>query len=158
MPPRADVLIIEDSEDLRTVLLELLRDEGYRAVGAGTGIEGLRLLGELKPRMILCDVMLPGIDGFSVWKQSKRACAEWGTAFVFVSAGSAPGPGATDVPFLSKPFDLSDLLEVVEQNVRRVEQSAGPIVDFPTLHPAVTFEAKANEAACRPNRTTRLKR
>ncbi|MBI4492817.1 MAG: response regulator [Chloroflexi bacterium] len=118
MLPRIDVLVIEDSNDLRSVLLQVLAEEGYRVAGADNGLDGLRLVAELEPRMVLCDVMLPGMDGVTIWRESREVCARAGTAFVLTSAVSIPGARAAGVPFLPKPFELDDLLAMVERNTR----------------------------------------
>ena len=71
-PPMADghdrdlVLVIDDSEDQRTLMSRFLQREGFQARTAADGKTGLRMARELKPRAILLDVMMPGIDGWSV--------------------------------------------------------------------------------------------
>ena len=60
------VLVIDDDEDQRALMTRFLHREGFRARTAGDGEAGLELARALKPRAILLDVMMPGIDGWSV--------------------------------------------------------------------------------------------
>ncbi|MCW6506677.1 response regulator [Lichenifustis flavocetrariae] len=60
------VLVIDDDADQRALMTRFLRREGFRARTAADGINGLALAQELKPRAIVLDVMMPGVDGWSV--------------------------------------------------------------------------------------------
>jgi DNA-binding NtrC family response regulator len=64
--PEYRVLVVEDEEPQRRLLLRLLEEEGYSAVGAATGEEGLRLAGEEPPDLVVLDLHLPDADGDSV--------------------------------------------------------------------------------------------
>ncbi len=63
---KGTICIIEDEEDIREILEIQLKREGYTTVTAETGEEGLRKVRECLPRLVLLDVMLPGMDGFDV--------------------------------------------------------------------------------------------
>ena len=60
-----DVLIIEDDDELRGLLCDFMEAEGYRTAGAVTAEEGMEFLSRELARIILLDLMLPGIDGFT---------------------------------------------------------------------------------------------
>lgn len=60
------LLLIEDDDAIRTALELSLSRQGHRVVTAATGEDGLKLLREQRPDLIVLDVMLPGIDGFEV--------------------------------------------------------------------------------------------
>ena len=60
------VLVIDDDADQRALMTKFLHREGFKVRTAGDGASGLTLARELKPRAILCDVMMPGVDGWSV--------------------------------------------------------------------------------------------
>lgn len=119
-----DILVIEDSDELRSILGQLFEEEGYAVVTADNGLLGVRLAEQLCPRLIVCDVMLPGMDGFAV----RRACAEThggsGPAFILVSASAQLADFTDGVPFLPKPFDLQDLLDHVRRQIGPGRQSA----------------------------------
>lgn len=62
------VLIVEDDKFLRDLMVEKLKKEGYKVTEAFDGDEGLRLIKEIKPTIVLLDLVLPGTDGFDVLK------------------------------------------------------------------------------------------
>src|SRR4051794_27479097 len=66
------LLLIEDDDAIRTGLELGLSRQGHRVVAAATGEDGLRLLKEQRPDLIVLDVMLPGIDGFEVCRRIRR--------------------------------------------------------------------------------------
>jgi CheY-like chemotaxis protein len=66
--PRATILIVEDHDDSRDAMGQIVTALGYRAVLAGTGAEALTVLQGSRPDLILCDVRMPGMDGFTFVK------------------------------------------------------------------------------------------
>jgi DNA-binding response OmpR family regulator len=62
----ADILLVDDDADVTDVLTDLLRDEGYDVRVAGNGEEGLRLLHEKTPDLVLLDVEMPGMGGLQM--------------------------------------------------------------------------------------------
>ena len=63
------VLVIDDEELIVSVLTELLQRNGYRVISARDGKQGLHLAQETRPDIILCDVMMPEVDGLAVRRQ-----------------------------------------------------------------------------------------
>jgi len=68
----ADVLVIDDDEDVRWALLELLQLLGFVAVGASNGAEGLRLASERTPRLILLDLRMPIMNGWQFLQHRRQ--------------------------------------------------------------------------------------
>ncbi|MFD8791669.1 response regulator, partial [Streptomyces vinaceus] len=66
------LLLIEDDDAIRTALELSLSRQGHRVATAATGEDGLKLLREQRPDLIVLDVMLPGIDGFEVCRRIRR--------------------------------------------------------------------------------------
>ncbi|MBI1888348.1 MAG: response regulator [Candidatus Spechtbacteria bacterium] len=66
------VLVIEDDQFLRDLIIKKLEEEGFETLQAIDGEEGLRLIREEKPAIVLLDLILPGVDGFEVLKQAKE--------------------------------------------------------------------------------------
>lgn len=66
------ILIIEDDKFLRQLITQKLTREGYDILEAADGEEGLKMVKEEKPGLILLDLILPGIDGFEVLSQIKK--------------------------------------------------------------------------------------
>jgi DNA-binding response OmpR family regulator len=112
MPARR-ILVIEDEPGARDALGSLLHDEGHSVRTAASGRDGLRCFREFHPDTVLCDVMLPDIDGLQVLRQA-RALADNRVFFIIVTAGGS----AEDVEralrseadqFIEKPIDLRRL-------------------------------------------------
>jgi len=68
---KQSVLVVEDDQFLRDLIVKKLEEEGLKTIQAIDGEEGLRLIRENKPDIVLLDLILPGIDGFEVLKQVK---------------------------------------------------------------------------------------
>lgn len=79
------VLVVEDDQFLRDLIVKKLEEEGFKTAQAVDGEEGLRLIRENKPDIILLDLILPGIDGFEVLKQTKGDPAISGIPIVILS-------------------------------------------------------------------------
>ena len=67
-----DILIVEDNDELAEVLLDFLVAEGYEAEIAGNGYEALEFFLAHSPRLVILDIMLPGMDGFTVCTEIRR--------------------------------------------------------------------------------------
>lgn len=116
-----DILIIEDNPELGSLLLDFLEAEGYSARQAFSGEEGLALLGSQGARLIVLDVMLPGMDGFAVCQAIR---ARDNTPLIILSARTAKEDklnglllGADD--YLEKPYDIDILLAKIRGIFRR---------------------------------------
>ena len=112
------ILVIDDDADIRESLSEMLIDEGHRVRMAANGREGLDLLRTSPtPCMILLDLMMPVMNGWQfVREQAGDPLLASIPVWVITAAGDAhpPPPGVTGV--LRKPFQLSQLLDVVGQH------------------------------------------
>lgn len=112
------ILLIEDEESLRRTLGERLVMEGYRVQTAASGEEGVRLIKAAPPDLILCDIMMPGMDGYGVLL-ALQGEPRWATIpFIFMTAKADPSQvragmelGADD--YLCKPVSKADLLAAV---------------------------------------------
>jgi DNA-binding response OmpR family regulator len=118
--PRS-VLIIEDDVRIRRVVAIALRNEGLEVYEAGTGEEGLELLRERDPDVILLDLMLPGQDGFEVCRQIRRTSD---TPVIMVTARSdshdvVAGLEAGADDYVTKPFVAEALSARIRALVRR---------------------------------------
>lgn len=66
------ILIVEDDKFLRELITKKLKDEGYEAIGASDGEEGVEKVKKESPDLVLLDLILPGIDGFEVLSKIKE--------------------------------------------------------------------------------------
>ncbi len=118
MERKSRVLIIEDIHELADVLRQLVEIMGFSCQCASNGEEGLALLSSFPepPLLILCDITLPGIDGFEVLRRV-RADAVWSDV-VFVAMSGNMHDKRTTLEmganhYLLKPFNMSDLAAVL---------------------------------------------
>lgn len=110
----ARVLVIEDDPDIREMITEALECEGHEVVPACDGAEGLRVARELPPKLILLDLMMPVMDGFTFRTNQRQDSKLARIPVVVVSALRPDSNSALDaVAYLQKPFDLDDLYEII---------------------------------------------
>ncbi len=109
------ILVIDDEVILAEMLQALLEDEGYRVITAGNGREGLERLAEQPPDLILCDVMMPLLDGRELCREVQAHPNYGAVPIILMSAASAAAEldDCQYAAFLSKPFDLDDLLNTI---------------------------------------------
>ena len=125
------VLVIEDEPEMRRNLTTILRLEQFHPLGAENGREGVRLAKQEKPDLILCDVMMPDLDGYGVIAALRDDPETAGIPFVFLTAkGEKPdiragmNLGADD--YLTKPVAKADLLGAIRSRLERAVQQATP--------------------------------
>lgn len=126
---RAVVLVIEDDPWTRAVETSLLADEGYTVVEAASGEEGLRLVRQRPPDVILLDLGLPARSGLDVLDLLRGDPATREIPVVVVSAyallvDDASGPGR--LATVQKPFDVADLLAQVDRAVESRQRAVPP--------------------------------
>jgi DNA-binding NarL/FixJ family response regulator len=138
------ILVIEDEPEMCRNLTTILRLEKFHALPAENGRVGVELARKQKPDLILCDVMMPELDGYGVIA-ALRANAETVTIpFIFLTAkGEKPdiragmNLGADD--YLTKPVAKADLLAAIHSRLQRAVQQAVP--EFkPNFHSAGPLE------------------
>ena len=115
------ILIVEDDQDIRLALVELLEDAGYAVTGAMNGKVAVdTLVGDPKFDLILLDLMMPVMDGFEFIAWQSR---EPGTASIPVLIMSADGQAAEKLKgakvrgYVRKPLDMMPFLEVVARSL-----------------------------------------
>lgn len=124
---RSKVVIVEDEPDIVEVISYNLKREGFQVAAAGRGDDGLNLVRNQSPSLVILDLMLPGMDGLSVCQQIKSDPLTRDIPIIIVSAKGEEsdvviglGLGADD--YLAKPFSPRELLARVKAVLRR-----GPI-------------------------------
>lgn len=121
------ILLIEDHAPLRENLREMLALDGYCVLTAANGREGLQLAVQDPPDLVLCDIMMPGLDGYEVLARLRDAEATKAVPFIFLTAKGTPpnirtgmNLGADD--YLPKPVSRVDLLKAVRTRLERARQ------------------------------------
>ncbi len=124
--PERRILVVDDEDNLRTMLVAALRYAGYDVSEASDGQEGLRAARELHPDLIVLDVMMPGLDGFAVTRRLRESGDR--TPIIFLTARDSSQDkvegltiGGDD--YLEKPFNLDELVARVEAVSRRFERA-----------------------------------
>jgi CheY-like chemotaxis protein len=106
------VLVVEDDDDIREALHELLAQEGFAVHTARDGQEGLEVLARLAPPcVVLLDMMMPRMDGAAFLRERARSAALTAIPVVVMSAAARPPLAGEHVAdFLKKPYELEQLL------------------------------------------------
>ncbi|MEI6045334.1 MAG: EAL domain-containing protein [Chloroflexota bacterium] len=127
------ILVIEDEEYIRSNILTLLELEGFEPLEAENGLVGVKVAREQRPDLIICDVMMPELDGYSVLADLRQDLATATIPFIFLTAKAEKAElrrgmvlGADD--YITKPFTKNELLEAInsrlEKQARLVQHQA----------------------------------
>lgn len=123
------ILVIEDEPEMRRNIAALLRFHDYEPIAAEDGRAGVEAARRDKPDLILCDVMMPELDGYGVLQALQADAALARIPFIFLTAKgekddhrSGMNLGADD--YLTKPVANTDLVRAIEARLRRSEQQA----------------------------------
>ena len=118
------ILVIEDNKDILENTTEILELSNYQVLEASNGKEGVEKAIADKPDLILCDIMMPEIDGYGVLHMVQRNPDLQHTPFIFLTAMTEKEEvrkgmslGADD--YITKPFDPTDLLNAIESRLRK---------------------------------------
>ena len=116
------ILIVDDDEMVLMAVNELLNQEGYDVQSASSGSEALKKLEENSYDLIMLDIIMPEMDGFSVCKKirAKDNCEEIPIVFLSAKSSEADKSDGLDAGanlFLSKPISPDKLIEVISQTI-----------------------------------------
>lgn len=109
------VLIAEDEEELADLLSGFLRDSGYRVVCAANGKQALTAMDAVRPDLVLCDIMMPELDGLSLARRLAGHPLHSDVPVVLMTA-LPEHLNLTDYPhatLIRKPFDIDQLLLII---------------------------------------------
>jgi DNA-binding NarL/FixJ family response regulator len=125
------ILVIEDEPEMRRNLMAILRLERFQPLAAEDGQVGVELAKREKPDLVLCDVMMPKLDGYGVIAALRASSETAAIPFIFLTAkGEKPevragmNLGADD--YLTKPVVKADLLAAVRSRLERAAQQTVP--------------------------------
>jgi CRP/FNR family cyclic AMP-dependent transcriptional regulator len=145
------ILLIEDNDDIRENTAEILELAQYNVITAADGKTGIIAAFENKPDLIICDIMIPELDGYGVLHALQKQKETKNTPFIFLSAKAERAEirkgmddGADD--YITKPFAASDLLNAVESRLKRASLLRHSPVTFPVENSGqIIKELKAEE-------------
>jgi DNA-binding NarL/FixJ family response regulator len=152
------LLVIEDQPVMRENIVLILELNGYTVLSAANGKQGLELARTERPALILCDVMMPELDGYGVLEAIRAEPQMAGTPFIFLTAKGEKTAvregmnlGADD--YLSKPVTEADLLAAVRARLARTSAvesqaraSAATVPDFSSHEPLRSLGLTDREA------------
>ena len=120
----ARILVIEDERSLRNDMIDALNLSSFEVLSAPDGEAGLEIARQQQPDLILCDVRMPGMDGFTVLEKIRGDEVTAPIPFIFITSQSDRESirsgmvlGADD--YITKPFDIEELLSAVEARLQR---------------------------------------
>jgi DNA-binding response OmpR family regulator len=138
------ILIIEDEPEMLRNLTTILRLEKFRPLFAENGRLGVDLAKTQKPDLILCDVTMPGLDGYGVIAALRADTETVTIPFIFLTANAEKldiragmNLGADD--YITKPVAKADLLAAIRSRLERAVQQATPRFK-PNFHSAVPLQ------------------
>lgn len=114
------ILVVEDHEDNRRILWDLLTNSGFVVIEATTGIEGVQLTKSYLPDLILMDIQLPGIDGYEATRQIKADPTLKDIPIIVVTSYALSGDakkafeaGCDD--YIAKPYSPREMLRRIKK-------------------------------------------
>jgi DNA-binding response OmpR family regulator len=113
------IVVVDDSPSVRETIAFILEAEGFRVRSAANGKEGLALATELKPKVVLTDAMMPGLDGFELCRHLKEGSAESKICVIMLtSMGQTIDRERADEVgvdyFVTKPFDEDEIMALLD--------------------------------------------
>jgi CheY-like chemotaxis protein len=113
------ILLIDDDIRVSGLLKRFLYEAKYNVVEANSGPKGIEAAKQLKPDIILCDIMMPEMDGYAVLKEIRANSELKGIPFIFLTAKDGTSDFLTGISkgadgYLSKPISREDLVETIE--------------------------------------------
>ena len=121
-----NILIIEDNEDIRENVAEILSLSDYKVITAANGKDGIETAHKNLPDLIICDIMMPGVDGYGVLHVLHKLPETQNIPFIFLTSKSersdfraAMELGADD--YITKPFSGNELLNAIESRFKKLD-------------------------------------
>ncbi|HYK44016.1 MAG TPA: response regulator [Parafilimonas sp.] len=126
MQANKKILVIEDNPEVRENIAEILELSNYEVRTAENGKEGVETALQATPDLIICDIMMPELDGYGVLHLLSKHIETYGVPFIFLTAKSEKSDlrkgmelGADD--YITKPFDGIELLKAIEIRLQKAE-------------------------------------
>src|ERR1700738_2288592 len=120
------LLVIDDHDDIRENIAEILSLAGYEALTAGNGKKGVETALKETPDLVICDIMMPELDGYGVLHLLRKNVSTENIPFIFLTAKTERGDfrkgmemGADD--YITKPFDDIELLNAIEVRLKKYD-------------------------------------
>ena len=129
------IVVIEDEQALLKNVVRILKAEGYNSVGAENGKAGVELVRSELPDLVVCDIMMPEMDGYQVLEALQDTPQTALIPFIFLTAKTERSDmrqgielGADD--YLTKPFETDELIGAIEARFRKSERVKARMVEL----------------------------
>jgi two-component system, OmpR family, response regulator VicR len=125
--PDKTIIYIEDDPEMIDLVTLILRPKGFKVKGANGGREGLDLIAQVNPDLVLLDLMMPDMDGWEVYHQLKANEATSRTPVIIITAKSQAIDQVLGLyiamvdDYISKPFHPQQLVESIQKVLTRKE-------------------------------------
>ncbi|MCS6888347.1 response regulator [Chloroflexus sp.] len=118
---KGTIFIIDDDLGLQSILSFALRKAGYEVVLARDGLEGLRMLENLTPSLVLSDIMMPNMDGVETFQRIKERLQDDGIP-IFLMTALSRKPWFADLEaegavIIQKPFEIQHLVDLIDRTL-----------------------------------------
>jgi len=127
--PEARLLVVDDEPSIRELLSASLKFAGFEVYTAEDGAEALRLAEQHKPDLVVLDVMLPDMDGFSVTRRLRERGREMPVVFLTArdeTSDKVQGLTVGGDDYVTKPFSLEEIVARIRAVLRRTGVTGGP--------------------------------
>ena len=120
MKEQNTILLVDDEPNILLALEFLIKQKGFNVITATDGAEGIQMARQHRPNLIILDVMMPGMDGFTVAKSIRQDEQLNHTTIVFLTAKGTnqdfeQGYASGGEIYLTKPFDNQELLNIIAE-------------------------------------------
>ena len=135
--PEARLLVVDDEPSIRELLSASLKFAGFEVFVAQDGAEALRLAEQHKPDLVVLDVMLPDIDGFSVTRRLRERGREMPVVFLTArdeTTDKVQGLTVGGDDYVTKPFSLEEIVARIRAVLRRTGVTGGPDTGMLVFH------------------------
>jgi two-component system alkaline phosphatase synthesis response regulator PhoP len=115
------IVCIEDEPGVIELIRLILERRGLKVVGAGSGAKGLEVVRQVKPALVLLDLMMPGMDGWEVYRRMQAEPDLCDIPVIIVTADGQPATRARALEvakvdgFIVKPFNIRELVQRIEE-------------------------------------------
>jgi|SRR5665213_79575 len=152
-----NILVIDDKEEIRNLIKAVLDNYGFNVLEADNGRLGVQMLRQQKPALVICDINMPGMDGYETLGAVRESSLTAPIPFILMTGlvsrdGFRRGMvcGADD--YLLKPFTTDELIEAVMSRLARqtdfqieADQRAQRLHEYAAHHSFLEFTGHANE-------------
>lgn len=125
---KPDILLVDDDEIITATLERSLRKENFSIQVAHSGVQALSLVKKTKPKLVLLDVMMPGMDGYDVCREMRNDKKLASLPIIFITAKTSEedhitGFKAGGDDYINKPFNMEELVLRVKAVLKRTQES-----------------------------------